>query len=136
MSRCGETGEPTCSGTTNGSGKKVEDAVFRRTVRKVAPNEVIAVVLGEFGKTREWIERRRRDGQVRPTAAFMLCKYGGMTQREVAERLGLRTGVAVSHQISRLKASLQEQTALRATVGRIDAQLAERRKVTMSYGKG
>ena len=66
----------------------------------------------------------------------MLCKYGGMTQREVAERLGLRTGVAVSHQISRLKASLQEQTALRATVGRIDAQLAERRKVAMSYGKG
>jgi predicted transcriptional regulator len=57
--------------------------------------------------------------------AKMLCKYGGLTQREVAEILGLRTGAAVSIQLKNLSAALVADRGLRRRVARIEKTLAE-----------
>jgi len=119
-----------------GSGKKVEDAAFRKAVRTLKPDDVATVVAEGLGRGREYVEGRHRDGRVRPAVALMLCKYAGLTQRQAAERLGMKTGVAVSHQISRLKIRLENDNELRAKLHRIDSTLANRLKSTMYYGKG
>ena len=45
-------------------------------------------------------------------AAHLLCKYAGLTRRAVAQRLGLRTGAAVSMPLHKLRRSLPSHRRL------------------------
>jgi predicted transcriptional regulator len=45
-------------------------------------------------------------------AAFNLCTDSGLTQREVADALGLKSGAAVSYQLKRLSESLKKDVIL------------------------
>ena len=56
-------------------------------------------------------------------AALMLVKQAGLTQREVAGRLGLRTGSAVSYQVRRLEREMERDDALHGRVSRISKKL-------------
>ena len=58
------------------------------------------------------ITERHRDNWARPVAAMMLGKYGGLTQRDVADAMGLNTGAAVSLQVRKLKESLATTNSL------------------------
>lgn len=46
--------------------------------------------------------RQRRDLVVRGIATRMLCRYSGLTQREVAEVLGMGSGSGVCHLLRKL----------------------------------
>ena len=63
----------------------------------------------------------------------MLIRYGGLTQRESAEALGLGTGVAVSCQLKRLRSELDNASDVSDLVQRIENKLA---KSPILYYKG
>jgi DNA-directed RNA polymerase specialized sigma24 family protein len=53
----------------------------------------------------------------------MLCDFGGLTQRQAADVLGLRSGAAVSAQLQKLSEQLDTGLRLRKQVAAIAAQL-------------
>jgi putative transposase len=100
-----------------------EDISFRRVVCRVSPQRVLDVVARAFSVERDELLRRRRDCRYRATAARMLCRFSGLTQREAARELGLRTGVAVSWQNRRLTQLLESDAKLSGIVQRIVKRL-------------
>jgi len=86
------------------AGKRVkeEDITLRRKL-KMVPAEVVFDVLSEYGLTNDALSARCRNCFNRSIAAYMLIRQAGWTQRQVAEKLGLRSGSTVSHQIRQLK---------------------------------
>ena len=78
------------------------------------------------------LQEQRRDSFVRPVAARMLVKYGGLTQREVADRLGVTSGAAVSHQMKRLSGGLAADPELHRRVTRIESVLGQKKKQSAS----
>lgn len=81
----------------------VEDVSFRRMVEPLESSLIFKAVGQVMGLAAEDIRRRRRNAADRPIAAHMLCKYGGLTQREVAELMNTKTGTGVSYQIQKYK---------------------------------
>ena len=77
----------------------------------------------QAGIGQEYLKERRRDATWRAVASWMLCKYGGRTQRQVAAILGAKTGVAISCQLNTLKRKLADDTKLYAQVARIEKTL-------------
>jgi len=53
----------------------------------------------------------------------MLCDYGGLTQRQAADVLGLRSGAAVSAQLHRLAEKRKTDARLRRQTADIAAEL-------------
>ena len=89
-----------------------EDVAFRRIEGRL-PVERVLKTAGSFCKVdRDEIMRRQRATLVRGLAARWLCIYSGLTQREVAKVLGLRTGAAISAQLRVLNARLASDEAL------------------------
>ena len=82
---------------------KPEDVAFRRRVNNL-PSKVILSEVAKFYKisVNELIQKQR-GSYLRPITARMLFRFGGYTQREIADMLGLTTGAAVSIQLRRLK---------------------------------
>ena len=71
---------------------------------------------------------RRRDSGFRAVASRMLCKYGGLTQRDAASVLGVKTGVAVSCQLKKLKALLETDQSMRRLVERREKRLSAKER--------
>ncbi|TFH17018.1 MAG: hypothetical protein E4H02_04025 [Lentisphaerales bacterium] len=101
-------------------GHEPEDVSFRHESRKVETEEILEAVSREFVVEKTEIFQRQKGTYVRQVAAKMLCKYGGLTQRQVAEMLKLGTGAAVCLQLKRLQESLAESRALRRQIVRIE----------------
>ena len=89
---------------------------FRKEVEPLSAGAIIDVVCKAMGVKEEEIYRRRRDGLVRPVTARLLCKYAGMTQRDVAKVLKLTGGFAVSLQLRKLNKQLNRNKKLRKMV--------------------
>jgi hypothetical protein len=53
----------------------------------------------------------------------MLSRYGGLTQREIAPLLGVRTGKAASVQLSRLAIAIEKDRRLARQVADIEKDL-------------
>jgi len=106
-----------------GKGVVREDASFRRRAGVLRADRIMAMVAVIAGLPEEALRTRRRDCRWRAVAARMLCRYGGLTQRDVAETLGVRTGVAVSCQLRRLTQLLESDLELGSVVQRIEKQL-------------
>jgi predicted transcriptional regulator len=81
----------------------------------------VAAVLGQ--KVRAF-ERQRKGGWERALLAKALVEQAGMTQREAAGVMGLKTGAAVSIQLRRLQEALPKEATLRRQVREIESQLA------------
>jgi putative transposase len=81
-----------------------EDVAFRRQCGYVSADRVLAMVGEAFSMDEAGLCRRRRGCPARAVASKMLCRYGGLTRRDAAGRLGLRSGQAVTWQISKLAA--------------------------------
>ena len=56
----------------------------------------------------------------------MLSKYAGLSQRAIAEELGVGTGAAVSIQLRKLEATLQKNKELQHQVKRIESVLEKK----------
>ena len=100
--------------------QRKEDVSFRRTWRKQAPEAVLAEVAKRAKVKKEELMTRRRDSVVRAVASRMLCRYAGLTQREVAEVLGLKTGAGVSSQLKRLKTQAGNNPQMQRLVAGLD----------------
>lgn len=112
------------------TGKTREDAAFRRLNGKQSP-DVILCTVAQCGKVKkEELNIRSRDSRLRAVASLMLCKYGGLTQREAALMLGLTTGVAVSCQLKKLQRLQETDPSLRRLVTQLDKRFSakERRR--------
>ncbi|NLX13573.1 MAG: hypothetical protein GXY44_07970 [Phycisphaerales bacterium] len=97
-----------------------EDVSFRRAGRHVDTDVLLKTVAKVGGIEQASLMARRRDATWRAVASWMLCKYGGLTQREVAAFLGVRTGVAISCQLKKLRRRLAVDAALRSRVERME----------------
>ncbi|MEI6972266.1 MAG: transposase [bacterium] len=105
-----------------------EDVSFRRTIRQVPADTILDAVARAAGTRKESLAERSRDSRWRAVASCMLCKYGGMTQREAAKVLGLKSGVAVSCQLRNLRKILAAGGAMRKVVDRLDSKLAAQQR--------
>jgi len=77
------------------------------------------------------LTQRRRDCYIRPLEAYVFCRFGALTQRQVAEIFGVRSGVAISLQIRKDEEVYKKDRALQAHLGKIEALLS-----TKLYHKG
>ncbi len=105
-----------------GQGRK-EDASYRAGRRRLSVDQVLDAVCAKMGIPRKGLLRRHRSGWARPVAAWMLTRYVGMSQREVAEVLGVGTGAAVSIQIRRIEGAVREKGSLWREVEAIEQSL-------------
>ena len=100
-----------------------EDISFRRRGRVRSVDDVLAVVCQVLEIDREALKVRQRNSFLRAIASKALCDYCGLTQRQVAEVLGLRTGVAVSCQLRKFGSHLKTNKELRRQLNDIDKQV-------------
>ena len=105
--------------------KRPEDVLFRKMERTLDAGRIVEVVCDELGVEEAELRRHRKDSCTRPIAARMLCKHGGLTQREAAGILGLRTGAAVSVQMKWLKNVTATQKGVRHLLQRVDERLSK-----------
>lgn len=102
---------------------RTEDVAFRRMGKRLSVERILLSVCEGLGVERGALLRRRRDSLDRAVASRMLCDYGGLTQRQVAEILRLHSGAAVSAQLRRLTERLESHRPLRKQVAAIAAEL-------------
>jgi hypothetical protein len=65
-------------------GRAKEDVSFRRVARVAPVEKILEVVVSVSGVAREALFEQQRDCRWRAAASRMLCRYGGLTQREAA----------------------------------------------------
>jgi len=109
---------------------KLEDVAFRRTCRVLGAEPILEVVGEELGIVPSTFAQRRRNSYLRAIASMALCRYGGLTWRQVAELQGLKSGAAVSAQLSKLAAALEAgrlPRVLRRSLKKITSRLSELR---------
>lgn len=102
---------------------KKEDVSFRQDRPGHAVDEIVSVLCQVFKVEPEILRQRRRGCYIRPISAKILCDYGGLTQRDVAEVLGVRSGVTVSLQIRKAEELLKDDSDLQTAFERIKKQL-------------
>ena len=100
-----------------------EDASFRQVGRHLETDLILDTVAKQAGIGRERLIERRRDATWRAVSSWMLCKYGGRTQREAAAILGAKTGVAISWQLKKLRHMLAADAKLRSKAEQIEKAL-------------
>jgi putative transposase len=100
-----------------------EDIALRRRGTRQEVQAILDTVCHHLAVDRTLLLRTRRDSLPRAIAARMLCDHGGLTQRETAAILGLRSGAAVSKQQRRLRRELVANGRLRRQVAQIVTDL-------------
>jgi hypothetical protein len=96
--------------------KRKEDVSFCRMREPLEPAKILEAVAARLKISAEDLARRRRGRTERWVATRMLCRHGGLTQREAAAVMGLTTGAAVSLQLRRLDEKLARDRKLRRLV--------------------
>ncbi len=104
---------------------KPEDVSFRRITEPLKPREVLKVLAEELSTAEEEFKKQRRNSMLRGIAGRYLCRYAGMSQREAAEMLDVRSGAAISKQARRLAAALPRKRNLRRQIANIEEKLEE-----------
>ena len=78
-----------------------EDVSLRRQRLFVDKSIVIEVTSQCLDVQPSDLSEKRRHSALRPIAARMLVKYAGLTHRQVADTLGMKSGVSASLQVRR-----------------------------------
>ena len=95
------------------SGRRREDVVLRQCRKLESVESVITDVCRKLGVDKADVLRPRRDGTNRGIVALALIRRCGLTQRDVAERLGLASGSAVGYLMRKVKSSAPSDPSLR-----------------------
>ena len=103
---------------------KEEDIALRREMADVPAATLIKATCQELKIGCEGLKWRSRKGWHRPLTAFLLQKHSGLTQREIAGLLGLKTGSAVSVQLRQFKVNWMRTRDCARALERIDGRLA------------
>jgi hypothetical protein len=111
--------------------RRPEDATLRGSekTRLVSAETVLGLVAEVCGVTREELVCRRRASPRKALAAFMLVRFAGLTQREIAPCLGLRSGSSVSCQIRRYRALFEREERLIRMIRRVERLLKKRERI-------
>jgi len=110
-----------------------EDVEFRRQVRRLGAEEILKIVGKTLGVEPSAFLSRRRDSSLRPIAATMLVKYGGMTQRKAAKELGIGSAGALGRGIGKLNGLVAEDRQVAKRVAEIEADL-DRKTLALTAG--
>ena len=102
---------------------KDEDIALRRELANLPAEAILAAVCKELRIVGEGLKRRSRNGWQRPLTAYLLQKHGGLTQREIAGILGLKTGAAVSVQLRQFQVKWLRQRECSRVRARIERHL-------------
>lgn len=100
-----------------------EDIAFRREGKVLSVDQILTVICTRLAVNREMLLRRRRNSFDRAIAARMLCHHGGLTQRQVAQILGIHNGASISRQLHKLACELESNRGLRNQVCKIANEL-------------
>ena len=106
-----------------------EDVSFRRKLPVMSKERVLEITSMRLGVRPSDLRERRRKSVLRPIAARMLAKFAGLTQRQVADALGMKSGAAASVQVQKAGAlkNKNAKTALliAAIEDALDKQISE-----------
>lgn len=108
--------------------RRVEDVSFRRITEPLAVETVLEILGKVFEVQSAVFRQRQRNSVLRAIASRLLVRFAGMTQRQVAEHLGIGTGGAVSAQIRRLPGLLAVDGRLRRQYEQAETRLEDLRK--------
>ena len=100
-------------------------AGFGGTGVALRPEDVLGEVLRGLKIGEEELYRRRGSAWMRGVAAGMLCRYGGLTNGQAAEHLGIGTGAAVCIRRRALREQLRSDKRLVRQVQSIERRLAD-----------
>ena len=103
---------------------KPEDVSFRREAPLISTENVLEVTSKHLGVKPSHLCERRRNSILRPIVARMLVKYAGLTIRQVADRLGMKSGSAAGKQARRMMA-LKEGLHCRLAGRKVEKLIAE-----------
>lgn len=105
---------------------KPEDVAFRQQKGKIPAEEILELLSKTLGLQAERFKEKKRNSALRPLAAKMLNKYGGLTSRKIAEVLNIGTGAAAGRAIARLDEILEKNHKLKILLPGIEKDLAEK----------
>ena len=91
------------------------------------PDEVLEVVAEGLRVDVGAFRERRRNSPLRAVAGRFLLKYAGLTQREVADLLGMGSGASVSIQVKRYEDWFTVDARLRKMAGKTERNLERKR---------
>ena len=103
--------------------RRPEDVSFRRITEPLSAEAVIELLGDVFVVEVNAFRQRRRNSPLRAVAARCMCRYAGLTQREVAGVLEVGSGAAISHQLRKLAAELPKNRKLRRLLSKAEQRL-------------
>ena len=106
-----------------------EDVLFRREIRRLGSADVLEVVSRHVGVSAESLREKRRNSLAGPVAAKMLVKYSGLTNREIARILGVKSGVAVGMQARKAIVAMENDKKAERMIKAIEEDLLHRMSV-------
>jgi hypothetical protein len=112
-----------------------EDAAFRRITEPLSADKVLSILADVFEVPVEEFNHRRRDSALRGIAGRFLVRYAGLTQREVAAKIGAGSGGAISRQMRKVRVLLDSERHVRRRVERAEERIEELRQ-TMRKPQG
>jgi len=115
--------------------RRPEDAAFRRITEPLSVDKVLSILAEVFEVSVEEFNHRRRDSVLRGIAGRFLIRYAGLTQREVAVKIGAGSGGAVSRQMRKVRVLLENERHLRRLVERAEERIKKLRQ-TMHKPQG
>jgi REP element-mobilizing transposase RayT len=105
------------------------DIAFRKEIRRLSTEEVVAAVCRRFGISETDLGKKRRDSLIRPVAAGMLSTYAGLSNRAIARMLGLKSAGSVTNQLrTAARAAARKTEAVVALEKELDERMAETQK--------
>ena len=106
--------------------RKQEDVAFRKQMGKLTIEEILGLLSQTLELEEERFREKKRQSALRPLAAKMLSKYGGLTNRKIAEVLNVGTGAAVGRAITRLDSILAKDQKIKMILPDIEKRLEEK----------
>lgn len=103
-----------------------EDVAFRHQIGNLSAEEILGLLGKTLGLEAEQFKERKRKSELRPLAAKMLSKYGGLTNRQIAEMLHIGTGAAAGRAIARLDKILENNRKMKILLTEIENELTKK----------
>ena len=104
------------------------DAAFRRITEPLKADEILAILAEVFEVSAAEFHRRRRDSVLRGMAGRFLVRYAGLTQREVALKIGGVSGDAVGRQMRKVRELLEKDRHMQRLVNRAGERIEQLRQ--------
>jgi len=108
--------------------KHKEDIAFRPTERTVSPEAILEILTDVMECEPSAFSTRAHGKPHRPFAAYFLTRFGGLSRRETAEWVGVKSGPAVSRQLALYGQLVEENRRLKKLSSRCETALCSAAK--------